>query len=50
MEENIRNAFDTMKIVMNDIDVKSITISNRLESIEKMVWDKIRSGEKIRKS
>ena len=39
-----------MTIALNDIDVKSVTLANRVASIEKMVWDRVKSGEKIKKS
>ena len=46
----MKEAFETMTIALNDIDVKSITLVNRLASIEKIVWDRVKSGEKVKKS
>lgn len=44
LEEQMRSSFETMTIALNDIDVKTVTLANRLASIEKMVWDRVKSG------
>lgn len=48
LEQLIKESFDTMSIGLNNLDVKCTSTANRLESIEKVVWDRLKS--KVKKS
>ena len=48
LEQKIKDSFDTVNIGFNGLDVKCTAMANRVESIEKIVWDRLK--EKIKKS